>query len=288
MTTLLGSLPPTVDLETGEIIDGPVSVSITQYPDGVELSAVPRQATRTGSSPAQAELRRYERDLMQCGPKEARRRAEERRDGKAERSSAESVRRARSRVRRIVRYFSLRIMVTLTFPGEGVHDYDRALRLLQDFVHDHGPTVHLGGHYVAVPELHPGGHGWHWHVLISRRFTKSELGELWVGWKAFLGRRGMEPTGGAEYVRVDVKAWGSAEAAAGYAAKYVGKSFEQGHLDKHRRRFLASQGAVVESQRASAASLDEVETIAESVPGAFVKVIEAEGGRPKIVWACWG
>lgn len=275
-----------VNQETGEVIDGDVTVSMIEYPDGVELSAVPRPGPRH-TDPAEAEMRRYEFELREHGPVEANSRAAERRESRASRSGEESVRRAKTRVRRVVRYFELCYMATLTFPGDGVHEYDRALRLLQDFVHDHGRTVHLGGHYVAVPELHPGGHGWHWHVLVSRRFTKAELSGLWNGWTSFLGRRGIEPTGGAQYVRVDVKAWGSAKAAAGYAAKYVGKSFEDGHLGKHRRRFLASHGAVVECQRASAETLSEVEAVVESVPQAFVKVIEAEGGRPSIVWACW-
>lgn len=203
------------------------------------------------------------------------------------RSNEESVRRAKTRVRRIVRYFGLRYMVTLTFPGVGVHEYDRALRLLQDFVHDHGQIVHLGGHYLSVPELHPGGHGWHWHVLVHRRFSKVELQALREGWTAFLGRRGMEPSGGAHWARVDVKAWGSAVRAATYAAKYVGKDLGVGRIGKNRRRFLASQGAVVESQRAWADSLDEVRAVAESVPGAYLTVTEAEDGRPPIVWACW-
>ena len=76
-------------------------------------------------------------------------------------------------------------MVTLTFPAEGVHDYDRSLRYLQDFLHDHGELLRLGGHYLAVPELHPGGHGWHWHVLVGRRFAKVELADLRQGWTDF-------------------------------------------------------------------------------------------------------
>ena len=168
-----------------------------------------------------------------------------------------------------------------------MHEYDHALRLVQDFIHDHASIVRFGGHYVAVPELHPGGHGWHWHVLVRRRFSQAELQALRDGWTAFLGRRGMEPSGGARYVRVDLKDWGSASRAAGYAAKYIGKSFENGNLGKNRRRFLASHGAVVGAQRASAESLAEVEAVAESVPGGFVKMVEGEEGRPPIVWACW-
>lgn len=286
MTTLLGSFPVTVDHDTGEIMEGPVAVTLVEYPDGVELSAAPRTAGRRGSREDQ-ERKKYERELRDFGPAEANRRAAERREEKATRSKDESIRRAKSSVRKIVRYFALRFMVTLTFPGEGVHDYDRALRLLQDFMHDHGERIHLGGRYLAVPELHPGGHGWHWHVLVSRRFAKPELSALWEGWTAFLGRRGMQPSGGARYARIDVKDWGRASSAASYAAKYVGKSLEDGCLGKNRRRFLVSLGAKVQSISASAESLDEVEEVAQSVPGAYVRHIEGEDGRPPIVWACW-
>jgi hypothetical protein len=275
------------DEETGEVFDGGVCVSVIEYPDGVELSAVPRPQPVQTASVKESELQRYERELHEHGAAEANARAVERRRCRQQRSAEESVRRARTRVRRIVRAYGLRYMVTLTFPGDGVHDYDRALRLIQDFVHDHGTTVHHGDHYVAVPELHPAGHGWHWHVLVSRRFTKSELKALWCGWTAFLGRREMHPSGGAHYVRIDIKAWTSPSAASSYAAKYVGKSFGDSGHGKHRRRFLASRGAVVDAQKASADSLSEVLRVIESVPGAVVRRIEADQGRPALVWAAW-
>jgi hypothetical protein len=179
-------------------------------------------------------------------------------------------------------------MVTLTFPGVGVHDYNRALRLLQNYIHDHGGQLHLGGHYLAVPELHPGKHGWHWHVLVHRRFSRQELDALWCGWTNYLGRKGIEPSGGARFVRVDVKRWGTASRAAGYAAKYVGKTFEGAAIGKGRRRFLVSLGAEIEAQRFVAASVEEVAAaVREEVPSAYVIEVGAEDGRPPIVWAGW-
>ena len=286
--TLLGSFRPCVDSETGEVLSGNVAVSVIEYPDGVELSAVPlgRPSERGGSG----ELREWQlrqEEEWRYGGSEAESRATAREEAKAQHSQDESVRRAKTRVRRVVRFYSLRYMVTLTFPGEGVHDYNRALRYVQDFIHDHGEVLHLGGCYLSVPELHPGGHGWHWHVLVHRRFSKAELKTLWIEWTAFLGRRGMHPSGGAEYVRIDVKRWGSSASAARYAAKYVGKSLEGTGLGKNRRRFLASQGAVVEAEKAYADSLDEVQEVAESIPGGYVIKTESEEGRPPIVWASW-
>lgn len=287
MATLLGSLTVFMDEETGEVLDGPVSVSGIEYPDGGEVWAVPRPVGSARAMKGEAEERLYQQEVRAHGETEAKSRAAERERERAERSAAESVRRAKSRVRRVVRFFGLSLMVTLTFPGDGVHDYDLALRLVQDFIHDHGECIHLGGHYVAVPELHPRGHGWHWHVLVCRRLTKSELHALRAGWTSFLGRRGMEPSGGARWVRIDLKDWGSAGAAAGYASKYVGKTMEDGRLGKHRRRFLASQGAEVEIKRESAASLVEVQVALEALPGCVVRCIESDGGRPPIVWGCW-
>jgi hypothetical protein len=276
-----------VDLETGEIVEGNVGVSVYEYPDGVELTAVPRTPSRPKKDVAEREWLQYEQDVRAVGPEEAKRRADERQAARAERTSDESVRRAKTRVRRVVRYFGLRYMVTLTFPGEGVHDYNQGLRVLQDFIHDHGARLHLGGQYVAVPELHPRGHGWHWHVLVGRRFSRAELRALRVGWTAFLGRKGMHPSGGATWVRIDVKDWGTSANAGGYASKYVGKSFEAAELGKNRRRFLASHGAVVQSEKAWAESLSEVEAVCESVPGGQVVLTEREDGRPAIVWAVW-
>jgi len=270
-------------------VAGPVRGSIIDYPDGSgELFATVVRPGGRGTSSEIGEWRLYHKEIREQGVPEADRRACERQDRRQERNREEAVRRARTRVRRVVRYYNLTYMVTLTFPGEGVHDYDQALRYLQDFVHDHGGLLRLGGHYIAVPELHPSGHGWHWHVLVCRRFTPSELAALRLGWTHFLGRRGMEPSGGARFVRIDVKAWGSACRAAGYASKYAAKTFEQASIGKGRRRFLSSQGAVVDKREFVAASVREVSlAVREEVPSAHVIEVEAEAGRPPIVWAGW-
>jgi hypothetical protein len=85
-----------------------------------------------------------------------------------------------------------------------------------------------------------------------------------------------------------VKAWGSAARAAGYASKHAGKTFEQALIGKGRRRFLSSQGAVVDKQKFVAASVAEVgEVVRQEVPSAHVIEVDAEEGRPPIVWAGW-
>lgn len=267
---------------------GPVHGALTLYPDGAELYAAPYRAPSPVKDAGAKELQVYLRELRDVGEVEADRRAAERREERAERSAAESARRSCSKVRKVVRSHGLDHMVTLTFPGDGVHEYDDALRLLQHFMHDHGELVRLGGHYLAVPELHPNGHGWHWHLLVGRRFTKPELHALRAGWTAYLSRKGMEPTGGAEWVRINVKAWGTSSDAAAYAAKYVGKTFEGSAVGKGRRRYLVSLGATVERVPFNADSLRHVtEAVQAAAPDAFVLELEADEGRPAIVWATW-
>lgn len=287
--TLLGSFNPPADLETGEVFYGPASGVLIAYPDGGELYAVPHRVSKSNKgSGGGAELRQYQREAAELGFQEADRLAAERVEQRRERSTEESARRARSRVRKIVRFYGLAHMVTLTFPGDGVRDYDCALRLFQNFMHDHGELVRLDGHYVAVPELHPRGHGWHWHILVYRRFSRSELRCLRVGWTEYLRRKGMPPSGGANYVRVHLKNHGNTSAAAGYAAKYVGKTFEGTQVGKGRRRFFASQGAVVNRIPFNADSLEQVADMARRVAhGAVVIESPAEDGRPPIVWASW-
>jgi hypothetical protein len=87
----------------------------------------------------------------------------------AARSSAEASRRARAKLRRYCTANGLNRLGTLTYAGEGCHDarvlrgdvseFFRALRSGLDA----GPIP-----YAWVPQLHPGGHGWHVHFGLGR------------------------------------------------------------------------------------------------------------------------
>ena len=288
VATLLGSPGETFDPVTGEVFPGPIDGKVFEYAeDGGEIVAVVVGRGRHVRDLGLREQRESQRDRRFLSEEEARRRAEERARLRAERSALESERRARTRVRRIVRTYGLRFMVTLTFPGDGIHDYDAALRLFQDFMHDHGDVLHRGRVWVAVPELHPKGHGWHWHVLVARRFPRAKLDGLRRSWTDCLGRRGILPSGGATFVRIDVKAWGSAAKAAAYASKYISKTFGQGHIGKGRHRFLCAQGAIVAARMFTAPSLDWVEGQVRRIESARVYVADACDGRPPMVWAGW-
>jgi hypothetical protein len=145
-------------------------------------------------------------------------------------------RRARARVRRMARAAQLRYMWTFTFPVP-VHDLNEAARLVAGWLHSpahrNGPGKRFfDGCYVAVPERHPGGHGWHWHVLVGRHADVNLVRISWTRYLRLKGRCGEE-----QLARVNVKLWGSARTAAAYAAKYVSKAFEAADIPAGSHRY---------------------------------------------------
>jgi len=291
IASFLGSLSDREQGEQGATRSPQISVGIIQYPDGGgELFGVvigKRRPRLVESDVWESRRREFEADVY--GSERADEMAEERRAEGKERSDKECARRARCRVRRLCRQYELNHMVTLTFPGCGIHVYDQALRLLQDFIHDHGHSLHRGCTWLAVPELHPSGHGWHWHVLVPGRFTKDELSGLRVGWTEYLRRHGMPPSGGALFTRIDVKRWPSAAHAATYAAKYAGKSFDGDDRQKGRKRYLIPRGVEVPVQRALAGSLDEVRAVIDQIDATrvFESLDDDEWLGPPMVWSSW-
>ncbi len=69
--------------------------------------------------------------------------------------------------------------------------------------------------WLAVLEWHPGGHGWHVHMVVDRFVPKGLVAELW-GW-GFVDARRIA-------VRGDGGSMGAARRAASYVAKYLTKS----------------------------------------------------------------
>jgi hypothetical protein len=143
---------------------------------------------------------------------------------------------------RLARYSSMQNMYTLTFPGEGVHDYGDAYKLVSGFVRDKGGWLRDRG-YLAVAELHPRGHGWHWHILFrGPRMPRSILMELQKTWSAYVRSHADIPGwDGRSLVRHHVKRWSSARMAARYAGKYVAKNVGEG-LAPGRQRYLRGEG----------------------------------------------
>jgi len=154
----------------------------------------------------------------------------------------ESAARARRTVYRLGRHGAMRNMYTLTFPGEGVHDYGTAYKLVSGFIRDKGGWLRERG-YLAVAELHPRGHGWHWHVLFrGPRMPRPVLIALQRHWTAYV-RSHAEIAGwdGRSLVRHHVKRWSSARVASRYAGKYVAKNVGEG-LAPGRQRYLRAEG----------------------------------------------
>jgi hypothetical protein len=162
---------------------------------------------------------------------------------KARDVNKESAERAKRKVRRIARNAGLKNMCTLTFPGDGIHDYEKAQKAVSCFIRDRSPFLRSRG-YLAVPELHPGGHGWHWHILFAGpRCPRSELYEMRQQWTDYLREHvGIPGWDGEGFARTHLKRFGSARRAASYAGKYVSKSIEEGAVPARRHRYLRAAG----------------------------------------------
>lgn len=150
-----------------------------------------------------------------------------------------AARRARQAVIELCRVNRLRYMYTLTFAGAGVHDYLEACAHLEAFIHRGGGGALFHGLYLAVPELHPGGHGWHWHVLTGHRVWVTDLRKAWTD---FMRSRGMEPSGGSKYLQVEATGCESGQAAGLYAAKYISKTFADGTVPAGSHRYRDGEG----------------------------------------------
>lgn len=154
----------------------------------------------------------------------------------------QSAKRAARMVKRVARSCDLRTMWTATFP-KPVRDFDEAYRLMSGFLH-HAAPPWLRDKYLGVPELHPGGHGYHWHLLTDGgRVPQAWLVSLQVVWTRHLATQGYAREGGGK-VRHKLTVLPSAKMAAAYAAKYVTKSFcdEDGVVQVGRHRYIRSLG----------------------------------------------
>jgi hypothetical protein len=131
-----------------------------------------------------------------------------------ERSAREAERRATTSIRRLVCEHGLTRMFTLTL-REATTAEQRPLvvRRVQAFtrrVRSRFPRWK----WLAVLEWHPGGHGWHVHLVVDRFLPKALVADLW-GW-GFVDARRIK-------VRGDSSSMAATRKAAAYVAKYVAK-----------------------------------------------------------------
>ena len=156
-----------------------------------------------------------------------------------ERAEREAVRRAQATVRRLVAEHDLVRMWTLTQAetttaeqrGEVVRRLQIAVKRLRRRV--------SGLKWLAVIEWHPGGHGWHVHMVVDRFIAKATMAECWT-W-GFVDARLIRPKSGAGG-RAAVRQ------AASYVAKYLGKGEGEHEQPPHERgdqRYLRAEGMQV-------------------------------------------
>lgn len=124
---------------------------------------------------------------------------------------------------------------TLTWEGEGEFVRSRAIARVNRFLRE--LRVKLGGAfpYLYVLEVHPGGHGYHVHLLLDDRFIdKHELQRLWGGivWFSRHNKGGHSQRS-------------EARIAIGYLMKYLTKDWEAGSGQHRYERSVGFNVAVV-------------------------------------------
>lgn len=150
------------------------------------------------------------------------------------RSRREAARRASVMIRRQCTEHRLTRMVTLTFAVGRPEDSRSSVVADVLAFFRRATSKKMVGKWIAVLELHPGGHGWHVHCLVDRYVPQERLQALW-GLGIVDVRKIRSKTGGGRE---------SARVAARYAAKYVAKDSERERpLGEH--RYLRCQGMAI-------------------------------------------
>jgi hypothetical protein len=103
------------------------------------------------------------------------------------------------------------------------------VREFQRRIKDRWPTMI----YIGVLERHPGGHGWHLHVVTDRFIESGVWRSVWG--KGIVDIRKIRDNSGGG-------ARASARRAAGYVAKYIVKDSGDGERVKGEHRFFRPQG----------------------------------------------
>lgn len=184
-----------------------------------------------------------------------------------ERNEREAVRRAQGMIRRVVVEHDLTRMWTLTLKrSTTASDRREVVHLVQLFIKRLRRRWHQVK-WLAVLEWHPGGHGWHVHLVVNRWLPKAVMQELWP--HGFIDARLIRPKG-------ERTGKAAARKAGQYVAKYLGKSQGEHEQPAHQRgeqRYLRAEG------------LDVTEVHAE---GSFLELCSvAEGWWPEGIGWRW-
>jgi hypothetical protein len=153
-------------------------------------------------------------------------------DNRAE-NEDRAVRRARSRLRRLILSARADHLLTLTY-RQNVTDFNQAcldlakfVRLVKDKIPDWV--------YIAVAEQQTRG-AWHWHMAVCGR---QDVALLRACWRHVVGEGNIDvnpPKGNGKYRLL---------ALVKYLGKYLAKGFESGNRELNARRFRASLGVTV-------------------------------------------
>lgn len=247
----------------GEGMTGPANTKVWDYGDlGKEVWY--------SVSPWRVEGKERQRDGRGFMPKSLYMTMEKIRE-QAECNMVRLVRRARTKIRRLVYYHRLRFMWSLTIKAE-VKDLSEAWALWVAFSKRLQYAGLLPDHYVVVPELQKRG-VWHFHVCCDRYIDHKSLERLWSHGFVWIS-------------------WGSAKKAAHYASKYVGKELgENEQRQAGERRFrsslhssVPSSEQLVEDPEGTGEGLLKILTEGGTSPVVGLAIDREEDGRRLGMW----
>lgn len=222
------SLDKTTKSPAGHVDGGRVRVTV--YPNAGEVVLSPLDGRRE-----------VNRKRKPDGPKNA------------EACKIAAVSRAKRELRRFCKEFRLCFMWTLTFDG-GQCDVDQLRRQVERFIAK--VVEDRGGQrfpYAYVVEPHADGERLHVHMAVGFFFPHKRLGVLWG--KGFVWCTDKRKRGECAHV--------GANRAAGYLAKYVGKTFEHSEFGRH--RYERARGFDVSSYQLRRKNFDDGQRYAEAL-----------------------
>lgn len=114
-------------------------------------------------------------------------------------------------------------LVTLTY-ANACHDRDEHFHYLRELVIRFRQYYNEDMNYIAVPEFHPGGHGYHWHLVVNNTWFDYEhfYRMLWKQGLIFVSEKPSAP------------AFANAGNLADYLVKYISKDMTHAAVAKRR------------------------------------------------------
>ncbi len=200
------------------------------------------------------------------------------------RAREEAARRARAKLRRYCAANVLNRHATLTYGPPGCEDPARLRADIAAFFRELRADLGAAFAYAWVPELHPGGHGYHVHVAFGRYVPRRAIERGWSHGFFWIKLIGDLPVGSGSRCEARV--------VAGYLAKYVSKSFEDEHRPLGRHRYEVGQGFQPEKILVYGCSEEDViqraSRVMKAAPERVWSSSSVEGWRaPPACWAQW-